>query len=198
MELEGFKSAWQRRTLETHGHAVPANISRSLRFLRTSGIRDVQRSDEITRIVFCMLFALLTIGVSFAVMNPGVARIAAWMLAAALIVDGVGGIILLARRWRGPATASIAEFIARERDQAAMRARFDRFSRGLMILLAAATLLLLLFSPGPINSRENALDTLQRMVIVTAFLAIAWRRAKSHAMEVSLELERYFKDLEKE
>jgi hypothetical protein len=196
MELDGFKSAWQKQTLETKGPVDPGGISRSLRFLRTSAIRDVERSDEITRIVFCLLFALLAIGVSFAVMTPGVSRIGAWILAAALIIDGVGGIILLACRWRKPATASIAEFIARERDQMKMRAGFDRFSQGLIVLLASATLLLLIFSPHPVNPRENALDTLQRMVIVTSFLAIAWRRTKSHAREVSLELERYLKDLE--
>ena len=197
MELERYKSAWQKQTLQGHDLSTPAGISRSLQFLRTSAIRDLQRSDEVSRFVFCLLFALLAIGASFAVMTPGVGRIAAWLFAVALLVDGAAGLTLLARRYRRPATASMVEFISRERDQLEMRARFDRYSQGLMILLAAVTLLLLIFAPHPINLRDNALDALQRMAIVTAFLAVAWRRAKSRSREVSRELDRYLKDLQK-
>ncbi len=197
MELERYKSAWQQQTLPGNDLSAPAGISRSLQFLRTSAIRDLQRSDEVSRFVFCLLFALLAIGVSFAVMTPGVGRVAAWLFAAALLVDGAAGITLLARRYRRPATTSMVEFISRERDQLEMRARFDRYSQGFMILLAAVTLLLLIFAPHPINLRDNALDALQRMAIVTAFLAVAWRRAKSRSREASRELDRYLKDLQK-
>ncbi len=198
MELEGFKSAWQKRNAESGSAADPSGISRSIRFLRTSAIRDVQRSDEMSRVVFCLLFALLAIAVSFVAMNPGASRIAARLFAAALIFDGVAGAILLVSRLRRPATATVVEFISRERDQVAMRARLDRYSQNLMIFLALVTLLILIFAPRSINLRENALEALQRMAIVTAFLAVAWRRAKSHAREVSRELERYLKDLERE
>jgi hypothetical protein len=34
------------------------------------------------------------------------------------------------------------------------------------------------------------------MAIVTAFLGLAWRRAKSRSMEVRRELEHYLKELE--
>lgn len=197
MELERFKSAWQKQTMEGHDLSAPAGISRSLQFLRTSAIRDLQRSDELSRFVFCLLFALLAIGASFMAMTPGVGRIAAWLFAAALLVDGAAGLTLLARRFRRPATASMIEFISRERDQLEMRARFDRYSQGLMILLAAVTLLLLIFAPRPINLRDNALDALQRVAIVTAFLAVAWRRAKSRFREIRRELDRYLKDLER-
>lgn len=197
MELERFKSAWQNQDLGGHGLSAPGDVSRSLQFVRASAIRDLQRSDEVSRFVFCLLFALLAIGMSIVVMTPGVGRVAAWLLAAALIVDGGAGLALLARRFRRPVTASIIEFISRERDQLELRARLDRYSQGLMILLAAITLLLLIFAPHPINLRDNALDALQRMAIVTAFLAVAWRRAKSRSREVCRELDRYLKDLER-
>ncbi len=195
MELERFKSAWQNQAVQGHNSSVPAGISRSLQFVRTSAIRDLQRSDEVSRFVFCLLFALLAIGVSFAVMTPGAGRVAAWLFAVALLVDGAAGLTLLARRYRRPATASMIEFISQERDQLEVRARFDRYSQGLMILLATVTLLILIFAPHPINMRDNALDALQRMAIVTAFLAVAWRRAKSRSREISRELDRYLKDL---
>ena len=81
MELEGFKSAWQKRAVEEHSLSVLA--SRSLRFLRASTIRDSQRSDELSRLIFCLLFALVAIGASVMFMRPGAGRLAAWLLAGA-------------------------------------------------------------------------------------------------------------------
>jgi hypothetical protein len=66
-----------------------------------------------------------------------------------------------------------------------------------MVLLAGITLLLLIFDPKPATLRENLVEPFGRMAIITAFLAVAWRRAKSRSREISVELERYLKDLEK-
>jgi hypothetical protein len=195
MDLEGFKAAWQKQSVEGRSLSSPASISRSLQFLRTSAIRDLQRSEELSRLIFSFLFALLAIGASLVVMIPGAGRIAAWLFAAALLADGIAGVALLARRFRQPATATMLEFISREHRQVQSRLRFERYSRWLMLILAAIVLLLLVFAPRPVNLRDNALDALQRMAIVTAFLAVAWRRAKSGSREVCRELERYLKDL---
>jgi hypothetical protein len=197
MELEGFKSAWQKRSVESHSLSPPAQISRSLQFVRTSAIRDLQRSDELSRLVFCLLFAAVAIGASLVVMPPGAGRIAAWLFAMALLVDGFTGMALLARRFRAPATATMLEFVSREHRQAETRLRFERYSQRLVLILAAVALLVLLFAPRPINLRENSLDALERMAILTAFLAFAWRRAKSRSGEIRRELEHYLKDLER-
>jgi hypothetical protein len=196
MELEGFKSAWQQRSVGSHSFASTGQVSRSLQFLRTSAIRDLQRSDEVSRFVFNLLFAMLALGVSFMAMPPGASRIGAWLFAAALFIDGVAGVVLMAQRFRAPATATMLEFIRREHCQVEARVRFERHSQRLMFMLAAVVLLLFLFAPGPINLRENALEALQRMAILTAFLAVAWRRAKSRSGETRRELERYLRDLE--
>jgi hypothetical protein len=195
MELEGFKAAWQNQSVEGHSLSSPACISRSLQFLRTSAIRDLQRSDELSRLIFSFLFALLAIGASFLVMLPGAGRIAAWLFAAALLVDGVAGVALVARRFHEPATTTMLEFISREHRQIESRLRFERYSRWFMLIVAAIVVLLSILAPRPGNLREGALDALQRMAIVTAFLAIAWRRAKSGSRETCRELERYLKDL---
>ena len=131
------------------------------------------------------------------VMPPGAGRIAAWLFAVSLLVDGVAGMALLVRRFREPATASMLEFIGSEYHQVETRVRFERYSQRFMIALAVLALLILFFAPRPINLRENAVDALQRMAIGTAFLAVAWRRAKSRSREVRGELERYLRDLEK-
>jgi len=195
MELEGYKSAWQKRSAEGHSVAPQAGVSRSVQFLRTSAIRDLQRSDELARFVFCMLFALLAIAVARLVLTSGIARIGAWLFAAALIVDGVAALVLLARRFRQPATATMLEFISGERSQAETRVRLDGYSQGLMIVLAVVALLFLIFGPRPGGARENALDALQRMAMVVAFLGVAWRRARSRSKEVRRELDRYLQDL---
>lgn len=196
MELERFKSAWQQQSAGGHLVTSPARISRSLQFLRTSSIRDLQRSEELSRLVFSLLFALLAVGASVMVMGPGAGRIAAWLFAAALLADCVGGVALLARRFREPATANMLEFIKREQRQVETRLRLERYSQRLMFVLAAVALLLALFGPKPANLRENAFDALWRTAIVTAFLAVAWRRAKSRSKEIHRELGQYLKDLE--
>jgi hypothetical protein len=196
MEFEGYKSAWQKRSMEGHSLSSSASRSRSLQFLRTSAIRDLQRSEVLSRLIFCMLFALIAIGASLLVMPPGAGRVASWMFAGALVVDGIAGIAILARWFREPATATILEFIRREHRQIETRLQFERYSQWVMFILLAIALLFLIFTPSPISLRENALDALERMVIVTAFLAFAWRRAKSRSNEVCRELERYLKDLE--
>jgi hypothetical protein len=197
MELEGLKSAWQNHSPEMHALASPVRISRSLQFLRTSAIRDLQRSAELTRFVFSLLFALVAIGASIMTPPPGTVRVAAWLLAAALLVDGFGGLALLIRRLRTPATATMLEFISREHSQVAMCIRFERYSQGLMILLAVVAMLILLFAPHPAAARENAFDALERMAILVAFLVVVWRHAKSRSKDIRRELERYLKDLEK-
>jgi hypothetical protein len=196
MELEQFKSAWQSQPVEGHSLPSPVRISQSLQFLRTSVIRDLQRSDELSRLIFSFLFALVVVGVSFVLMTPGAGRKAAWLFATALLVDGVAGVALLARRFREPPTATLLDFIRREHRQVETRLRFERYSQRLMFLLAAAALLLLIFSPTPLNLRENLFDPFGRMVVVTGFLALAWRKAKSRSREIRREIERYLKDLE--
>lgn len=196
MELEGFKSAWQKQSIERHSLSSPSHASRSVRFLRASAIKDLQRSDEVSRLLFSFLFALVAIGVSVAVMSPGAARVAAWLFAAALLVDGAAGVVLLARRFGAPATESMVEFIKREHQQAETRLRLERHSRGFMLALAVVALALLLFAPHPAGVRENALDALTRMALVTGFLLFAWRRSKSRSAEVCRELDSYLKDLE--
>lgn len=196
MELEGFKSAWQKQSAQSQSFSSPVRISRSQQFLRTSAIRDLQRSDELSRLVFCFLFALVAIGVSFIVIPPGAGRVAAWLFAAALLVDGIAGMALVLRRFGAPATATILEFISREYRQEETRLRFERYSKRFVFLLTAMALLILLFAPRPVNLRENALDALERMTVLTAFLAFAWRRAKSGSTEIRRELEHYLKDLE--
>ena len=195
MELEGYKTAWQRRPVEDHTLADAAHLSRSLSFLRTSVIRDLQRSEEVSRFVFSLLFALIAVGASLIVVPRGVGRWAWWLFAAALLTDGIGGMVLRVRRWRQPVTATMVEFIRREHSQLAAHVRFERFSLWLMAGLAALALLLAIFGPRPVNPREYAFDALGKMAILTAFLAVAWRRAKSRSRELRRELERYLKDL---
>ncbi len=196
MELERFKSAWQQQPAGGHFTPSPARISRSLQFLRTSSIRDLQRFEELSRLVFSLLFALLAVAVSLKVMGPGSGRIAAWLFAAALLADCAGSVALLARRFREPATASMVDFIKREHRQVETRLRIELYSKWLMLVLAAAALLLALFGPKPANLRDNAFDALWRTAVVTAFLAVAWRRAKSRSKELHREQGRYLKDLE--
>ena len=174
-----------------------AHLSQSLLFLRTSAIRDLQRSEELSRLIFCFLFAALTIGASLIMMPQGWGRVAAWMFAAALVFDGIGGVALLARRLRVPATATMLEFIRQEHRQVEGRLWFERYSQCLMVIAAAAALLLAMFAPPPASLREGAYDALMRVAIVVAALTIAWRRAKSRSREMRRELESYLKDIEK-
>ena len=196
MEFEGFKSAWQRQSVEGILPSSRAGVSRSVQFVRTGAIRDLQRSEELARVVFCLLFGLVAIGGSFLMMAPGAGRVAAWLFALALIVDSGTGLVLLARRFRDPAMTTTLEFIRSEYRQVETRLRLERISQPLTVALAAAALLLMMFTPRPIDSRASAFDSLGRMAIVTAFLAFAWRRSKSRSPAIRRELEHYLKDLQ--
>ena len=90
----------------------------------------------------------------------------------------------------------MVEFISREYRQIETRLRFERYSQRIIFTLGAMILLLSIFGPRPLEHRANAFEMLGRMAIVTAFLAFAWRRAKSRSGELRDELERYLKDLE--
>jgi hypothetical protein len=195
MELEAFKSAWQKQSVEDHPLSSQLRSSRSLQFLRTSAIRDLQRSEEVSRLVFSLLFALVVIGVSLVLLPMGPGRIAAWLFAAALLVDGLAGLMLLAGRMREPATTTMLDFVSREHRHAETRLRFERISQRLIFALGAVALVVLILSPRPLDSREDAFDMLGRMAIVTAFLAFAWRRVRSRSREIRRELEGYLKDL---
>jgi len=180
--------------------AVPrsstAPVFQSLQFLRTSSMRDVQRSDELSRFISSLLFALVAIAVALVVMSPGVSRIAAWLLALVLIVDGITGMALLLHRLRAPATATMTEFISREERHAAMRVQLETYTRRFTLALAAVALLVVLFAPRSLSLRESAIDSLAGMAILTAFLALAWRRAKSRSNDIRRELEGYLNDLQ--
>ncbi len=195
MEIEGFKSAWQNHPVESSPIHSAARKSMSLQFVRAGAIRDVERSNELARVVFCVLFALIALAGSFVVMPAGAARIAAWLFACALIVDGALGLALLFRRYRAPATGTMLEFISEECRQGQTRIRLERYAYRLVFVLAGVAALVLIFTPRPPNFREGALDALMRMAILTAFLAFAWRRAKSRSKEVHRELERFLADL---
>ena len=196
MDLEKYKSAWQNRPMEGPPLSTQESLSRHLKFLRTSSIRDLQRSEEVARLTFSILFALIAVGVSLIVIHAGAARIAAWLFALALLADGAISLLLLIRRFRAPARETLVDFISSEYRQIESRLRFERYSQRFMLLLAAITLILMLLYPSPLNVRENAFDTLARMAVVTVFLAVAWRRTKTHSAEISSELKRYLKDLD--
>ncbi len=197
MEIEGFKSAWQKQSLEARGPlSSGAPVSRSLQFLRTSSIRDLHRSEELSRSIFSLLFALVAVGVSIVLMAPGTGRVAAWLFALALLVDGIAGMALLTRRLRQAVTSSTLEFIKREHSQIRTRLRFERYAQRLILVLGAIALLLLLVNPAPADLRRNLFDPFGRMAVMTAFLALVWRRAKSRSKETCRELEHFLKDLQ--
>jgi hypothetical protein len=89
------------------------------------------------------------------------------------------------------------EYISREYRQVEMRLRFERYSKWIMLSLALAALLILILTPTPAEPRENAFDSLGRVAVVTAFLALAWSKARSRSAEIQRELERYLQDLKK-
>jgi len=198
MEFEGFKSAWQTQSLG--GQSVLASrgsISRSLQFLRTSSIRDLQRSEELSRFIFSLLFALVAVGASIELMAPGAGRFAAWLFALSLLVDGVAGMALLTRRLRQSVAATTLEFIRREHHQALARLRLERYSQRCVIILGLVALLLMGVNSTPVIGRQNIFEPFCRIAVVTAFLALAWRRARSRSGEASRELERFLQDLER-
>jgi len=196
MEIDQFKSAWQNRSVEDPSPASPPVPSRSLPFLRASNIRDLQRCYDLSRIFLSFLFALLLIGAAFKVMITGASRIAACLFAAALLADGISSLALLTRRFHESATATMLEYIARESRQLGVRLRLERYCRILMYTLGIITLAILALGPMPAAAREQALDACARMALATAFLTVAWRRAKSRSMEMRRELDRYVKELQ--
>ncbi len=193
MEIEGFKSAWQKRSLESDSLTAPARISRSLQFLRTSSVRDLQRSEELSRLIFSLLFALLVVGASLVIMPAGLGRVVAWLFATALLADGMAGVTLWVRRRRQPVTSTVVQFISREYRLVGARLQIERYSQAILLVLAAVALVLQVFGPRPVDFRDDVL----RMGIVTAFLAVAWRKGKSRsrATELARELGGYLKDL---
>ncbi|RPJ56902.1 MAG: hypothetical protein EHM23_22220 [Acidobacteria bacterium] len=193
MEFEGFKSAWQKRPLTSDSLDAPARISRSLQFLRTSSVRDLERSEELSRLIFSLLFALVIVGASIGIMPAGAGRVVAWLFAAALLADGVVGVTLWLRRRREPATNTLVQFISREQRLVDTRLQVERYSQAILLILAAVALFLQVFGPRPVDFRDDVL----RMGLVTAFLAVAWRKGKSrsHSTEVARELSGYLKDL---
>ncbi len=196
MELDQYKSAWQRQSADGPDGSTPVHGSHSVHFLRASAIHDLLHSDDLTRLIFDLLFALLAVGVSFRVMPPGPGRIVAWLLAAMLTVDAITGLALVTRRLPRSKAASMLDFIRNECRQADARLQFDKFSQWIVFALAAAALLAALFGPKPVEPRTNAFDALARAAGVTACLAVAWRRAKSGTRDVRSELERHLKDLQ--
>ena len=203
MELEGLKMAWQKRFIGGDPLLSPTRLSQSLQYLRTSTIRDLQGSEELTRLIFSFLFALLAVGISIAApigrpIMPGMAgRLVAWLFAAALLFDGITGVILLIRRYREPATSTMVDFISKENRHVETRLQLERYSQTVMLILAAVAILLVLFSPHPKDYIDWAADNLWRMAVATAFLAVAWRRVRSRSQsaEFHRELEGFLKDL---
>jgi hypothetical protein len=193
MEFEGFKSAWQRRSLESESLTAHPRVSRSFQFLRTTLVRDLQRSEELSRFIFSILFGLLAILASLVIIRPGAGRVVAWLFGAALFADGIAGAVIWIRRLREPATSTIVEFISRERRLVGTRLQIERYSQAIMLVLAATTLILQVFGPSPVDTTESVL----RMGILTAFLAVAWQKGKSRSRSVELarELSSYLKDL---
>lgn len=194
MEFEGFKSAWQKRPLESHSLTAPNRVSRSLQFLRTTSVRDLQRSEELSRLIFSFLFALIAAAMPLAIMPPGAGRIVSWLFAGALLADGIAGVAILIKRLREPGTTTIREFVSREYRLVDTRLRIERYSQAILLVLAGIALLLQVFGPRPVNFRDDVL----RMAIVTAFLAVAWRKGKSRSRSTELahELGSYVKDLQ--
>ncbi len=198
MEFEGFKSAWRNQPLGAHSmFPSQASISRSLQFLRTSSIRDLQRSEELSRFIFSLLFGLLAIGASFVLMGSAIGRIAAWLFALSLLADGAAGMTLLIRRMHDSVTSTTLDFIKREHGQVQARIRLERYSQRFMIVLGLLAILLLVFSPTPVIQRQNIFEPFCRVAVVTAFLALAWRRAKSRSKETCRELQSFLEEFDK-
>ena len=174
-----------------------ASISRSLQFLRTSSIRDLQRSEEVSRFVFSLLFGLVAIGVSLKMMAPGTGRVAAWLFALSLLIDGFAGMTLMTRRLHESVTSTTLEFIKREHRQLQTKLRLETYSQRLMIVVGLVAVMLLFLNPTTALAREHIFDPFCRMAVLTAFLALAWRRAKSRSKETCRELESFLEELER-
>jgi hypothetical protein len=195
MEIDKFKTAWQQQSFERNPLGSTAPGSRSVQFLRASLFRDLQKSEELQRLIFCPLFALVFAGAAFIIMPAGAGRMAAILLGIALASDGFVGAILLTHRYGTPPTSSMLDFVRREREQVLTRIRVERYSRVLMLGLFAAAVVVLAVRRPVVTPREGAFEALGTMAVMTAFLAFAWRRAKSRSREFSRVLDRYLRDL---
>jgi hypothetical protein len=195
MEFDRLKTAWLQQSFGANPLGSAAPGSRSVQFLRASLVRDVQRSEELQRFIFCPLFALVFGAAAFVLMPAGGGRIATFLLAAALASDGVVGAILLTRRYGAPATSTMLDFVRRERNQVQTRIRVERYARILMACLFAAALVIF-FAMRPAGTQiENAFESMGTMGVMTAFLAFVWLRAKSRTREFNRLLDRYLQEL---
>ena len=195
MEFESFKTAWQQQSFG--GNPLPSAPprSRSVQFLRASVFRDLQRSDELQRFIFCPLFALVFGATAFVLMPSGAGRVAAVLLGVALAVDGIVGGILLIFRFGSAATSTMVDFVRGEKAHVQHRIRLERYSRVLMLGLFLAAVFALAVNRPAATPREGAFEALGTMGVMTAFLAFAWRRAKSRSREFHRTLDRYLRDL---
>ncbi len=75
------------------------------------------------------------------------------------------------------------------------RIRLERYSRVVMLGLFLAAVFALAVNRPAATPRENAFEALGTMGVMTAFLAFAWRRAKSRSREFHRTLDRYLRDL---
>ncbi len=87
------------------------------------------------------------------------------------------------------------DFVRREREQIQAHIRIERYSRILMFGLFAMAVLVLVAYRSSATPREKAFEALGTMGVMTAFLAFAWRRAKSPSREFNRVLDRYLRDL---
>jgi len=198
MEFEGFKSAWQKQPLGEHStFPSQSSISRSLRLLHTSSIRDLQRSEELSRFIISVLFALVAVGASMVLMAPGAGRVAAWLFALSLLADGIAGMALVTRRMNQSVADTTLDFIRREHRHVQTRVRLERYSQRLMVILGLIALGLLVFVPVSIAGHQNLFEPFCRVAVLTAFLTLVWRRAKSRSRETCRELEHFLNELEK-
>jgi hypothetical protein len=194
MEIDRFKTAWQEQTVATYLFPSAASMPRPLVFLRATAIREREKADEVARLVFAVLFSLIVAGAAFGFMDPGTGRAGALLLVVAVLADGLGGAVLLAGRSQEKAGTPILEFVRRERQNLKRRLKFERLSHRVMLFMFCLSFGLFLWPQGG-DAKAQALGTLGRTAVLTAFLAFAWWRARSRAKEQFRELDRYLADL---
>jgi hypothetical protein len=194
MEIDRFKTAWQKQTVAPHLFPSAASMPRPLVFLRATAIREREKADEVARLVFAVFFSLIVAGAAFVFMGPGTGRVGAVLLVVAVLVDGLGGAVLLAGRSREKAGTPVLEFIRRERQNLERRLRFEQMSHRVMLVLFCLGVALFLWPQGG-DAKSQALGTLGRTAILTAFLAFAWWRARARPKDQYRELDRYLADL---
>src|SRR5512142_2555125 len=115
MELENYKQFWQNQGFDSQAFSSRNPGSTSMLFFRASLVRDLQRRDGLTQLVFSILSALVIAGVPYVVGPTGPVRIAALLLAAALLFDGIVAALVLPARCQAAATSSRVDFVRKER-----------------------------------------------------------------------------------